>query len=397
MVNERVVAIHAEEASFLWVQRNRAIRAPNFNLRYLQKADERCEAHVDGLRVAGAPGWKAIESVLDQGAGEVFAASVPAFESDDAERIEKVLEVARASSANCNAAIAALGWMDPQLALRRAGNFMVSADPFIRRIGLAAHAIRRIDPGAALREAILDPDPQLSDRALKAASELGRVDLLSTILSRLPLPRAALTACRLGDHAGDILRILTRTASSGDPLAGDCMDMALRCLPLTEADAFRASLSQHQSLLAIGILGDPAAVPELLAAMENPELARLAGASLTLLSGLDVAYENFEGTPPPLDDEEAPSDPYATYEFPSAAKVAAWWRRRAADFSPGVRYINGYPVGDEIALRRTLALGYQPQRTAAALELALAYPDTPLFETRARAQTQIEKVGPWIS
>src|SRR4051812_27330769 len=80
MINQEVVDQHAEEAAFLWTQRDRATEAPQYALKDLAKLDERVEAHVDGLRVAADAGWATALAQLDQGRGEVFAASVLAFE-----------------------------------------------------------------------------------------------------------------------------------------------------------------------------------------------------------------------------------------------------------------------------------------------------------------------------
>ena len=53
-----IVDQHAEEAAFLWLLRNAAVGAPHYNLQDLANLDERVEAHIDGLRIAGTPGWE---------------------------------------------------------------------------------------------------------------------------------------------------------------------------------------------------------------------------------------------------------------------------------------------------------------------------------------------------
>ena len=52
-----IVEVHAEEAAILWLQRDSAVEAPNFNRMFLSRLDERLEANVDGLLVAGRAGW----------------------------------------------------------------------------------------------------------------------------------------------------------------------------------------------------------------------------------------------------------------------------------------------------------------------------------------------------
>jgi hypothetical protein len=54
-----------------------------------------------------------------------------------------------------------------------------------------------------------------------------------------------------------------------------------------------------------------------------------------------------------------------------------------------VRYLCGKPVSNEHC-EAVLKEGLQPQRLAAAVELAILRPDEPLFETRAPAFRQLE-------
>src|SRR5262245_13864640 len=84
IVSMEVVSQHAEDAAFLWFSRDRAVRAPHYYLKDLARLDERVEANIDGLRVAGSVGWDlAAEAMKREGLGELFAAAVLAFESRD--------------------------------------------------------------------------------------------------------------------------------------------------------------------------------------------------------------------------------------------------------------------------------------------------------------------------
>lgn len=77
MVINEIVSQHAEEAAFLWLLRSNAVSAPHYSLKDLAKLDGRVEAHLDGLRVAGEPGWELCKAGLgNEENGEVFAASV---------------------------------------------------------------------------------------------------------------------------------------------------------------------------------------------------------------------------------------------------------------------------------------------------------------------------------
>jgi len=53
---EDIVSQHAEEAAFLWLLRSYATRAPHYDLADLAALEERVDAHLDGLRIAGDAG-----------------------------------------------------------------------------------------------------------------------------------------------------------------------------------------------------------------------------------------------------------------------------------------------------------------------------------------------------
>lgn len=110
-----IVAQHAEDAAFLWLLRDRAADGPQVRLRDLARLDERVEAHLDGLRVAGAVGWRLAADGLDRYGepGETFAAAVLALGTGDPARLEPVLERAAAEPACRRAVVAALGWVGP--------------------------------------------------------------------------------------------------------------------------------------------------------------------------------------------------------------------------------------------------------------------------------------------
>src|SRR6266545_7759308 len=74
LVNNNVIVQHAEETAFLWTLRRRAIGEPHYALKDLAALDDRVEAHLDGLRIAGAGGWEICKAnLVNEGAGEVFA------------------------------------------------------------------------------------------------------------------------------------------------------------------------------------------------------------------------------------------------------------------------------------------------------------------------------------
>ena len=114
-VLRNIVEQHAEEAAFLWLLRDRAVDAPHYALRHLARLDERVEAHVDGLRVAGDAGFEIALAQLaaHREAGEVFAAGVLALESGDPARIDPLVELIEEVPEARRGLAGAIGWTAP--------------------------------------------------------------------------------------------------------------------------------------------------------------------------------------------------------------------------------------------------------------------------------------------
>ncbi len=130
--------------------------------------------------------------------------------------------------------------------------------------------------------------------------------------------------------------------------------------------------------------------------MKVPRLARVAGESFSLITGVHIAYDKLEGQKPegfeagPIEDpedENVAMDPDDNLAWPDPSLVKKWWEQRRGSFSKDTRYLLGQPITVD-SLRQALKTGYQRQRAAAAIELAILKPGRPLFEVRAPAWRQ---------
>ncbi len=413
MVVRNILAQHAEDAAFLWLQRDTVVRAPHYDLNDLAGHDSRLEAHIDGLRVASEFGWTlALEQAQGyQGSGELFAAAVLALEQRDEVKVDAVLAVAEANPEAERGFISALGWVG-RSALKGTGLTLLNGgSPFLRRLGIAACAVQRVDPGEALDRAVDDEDPALRARALRAAGQLGRSDLLPALLQHLDDPdglcacRAAWSAVRLGDRESALER-LTLLAITDQPLQAEAADLVLRVTAPEEARKLIATQegnpARRRTLIqAVGAGGDPHFVPWLIEQMAAPELARPAGEAFSMISGLDLADEDLEGEWPESfeagptenpEDEAVALDPDEDLPWPAPDLIETWWGENRGSFESGNRHLVGAPIVPEHCAE-VLRTGYQRQRQAAALELALMDPDTLLFETRAPGFRQKKWLG----
>jgi uncharacterized protein (TIGR02270 family) len=407
-----VVTQHAEETSFLWSSRAAAVRQADCLLADLTRFDQRLEAHLDGLRVNGDAGWQLCRSVLDEGEpAALFAAGVLAFESRNDSRVGEVLKAGTASTQCARVLVSSLGWLRHEQAFPFIQSLLSASQSSNRHIGIAASAIHRCNPGGPLRDATSDADTLLRSRALKAVGELGCADLLSKVRAGLGNPdpnvrfAAAWSAALLSLDA-DATSVLRTISESPVSHREGALTIAIRRMDFSTAKSWQASLAKKQDTLrlaiaACGAVGDPELIPWLITQMKVPALARPAGEALSMITAVHIPYDKLEGEWPegfeagPNEDpkdENVEMDPDENLPWPNPDLVQKWWEKNKGHFQSGVRYLCGKPMTIDW-LKIVLRDGFQRQRAAAALELAIRQPGTPLFNVKAPGFRQIELLG----
>lgn len=397
-----IITQHLEEVAFLWLVRESGIEAPNYSLTDLGKLDDRVDAHLDGLRIAGEGGRKVCQNALKQEeSGEVFTASVQAFESGEESAVRDVIDVGCSSLELSLGVISALGWLPFHQAISYIERFLVAESSSLRWIGIAAAALHRQDPGPALVDALSDNDLLLRARALRAVGQLGRRELLPQLRENLTNEDekcrfcAAWSATLLAEDA-EAIRVLQAVAESNSPWREEAVQMAVRRMEPSAANDWLDALAEKPELarLAVigsGVVGDVGAIPWLIKMMAAPALARVAGEAFTMLTGVDLAYEDMEsewpegfeaGPTEDPEDENVEMDADENLPWPNAELIQRWWEQHQGDYSRKQRYLLGEVIEEEW-LWNVLRNGRQRQRAAAAIELAIKNPGQPLFEVRA--------------
>lgn len=407
-----VLLVHGEEAAALSLSRNIAVEAPHYTLTDLAKLDGRLEAHLDGLRIAADDGWRICEEELSwEEAGEVFTAAVLAFETSIPARIDGVLKVVIEKPELLDGLVSAIGWLPVEVAKSHIQSFLQSSNHLLQRAGVAGIAVHRISAGDAVAQFSRANDSALRARALKAIGELGQTNLISsaqqTLTEAEPSVRFA-GAWSLAMLSGDkaALNTLQSFAEAPGPFRETAMQLLVRRLDLSAAKTWQSRLSREPasrrlSIQAAGAVGDPEAIPSLIEQMKVPMLARVAGEAFTTITGVGIAFRDLEGPKPegfeagPIEDpkdENVEMDPDDNLAWPNPALVENWWRKNSDQFQKGTRYLCGKPMTIEW-LKQVLRDGYQRQRAAAALELAIRQPGTPLFNVKAPGFRQIQLLG----
>ena len=179
MIIEDIVSQHAEEAAFLWLLRDNAVHAPHYSLADLADLEERVEAHLDGLRVAGEEGWPfCVDGLQFEEAGEVFAAAVIALDSERDDWLATVIETVSAAPDAAVGLVSALGWVPRERLKGRVIDWLRSDDPLLRRVGLCACTVQGVDCGTHLASLIEDVDPKVRAAALRHSGVIRRRDLM---------------------------------------------------------------------------------------------------------------------------------------------------------------------------------------------------------------------------
>jgi uncharacterized protein (TIGR02270 family) len=205
----------------------------------------------------------------------------------------------------------------------------------------------------------------------------------------------------LGDES--VLDVMKSFVAVPPPFRERALDAGVRRMDPRQAWAWHQELagspaSSRQAVQAAGVLGDPALVPWLLEQMAIPALARVAGESFSTLTGADLALLGLEGQRPEdfesgpsddPDDDNVDLDADDDLPWPYLERIRGWWSKNSSRFAAGTRHILGRPMSLE-HLKEVLKIGRQRQRAAAAMELSMRNPGTPLFEVRGPALRQIK-------
>lgn len=402
-----VVFQHLEDATALRSVRTVLVRAPHVKLLHLGRTDERLAAHLDGLSISGDYGAGLSQTALDiPGVGQLFVAAVLAIERRDAAQIERLLSLLDVVPDAARALSSAFGWVSPALLRGLTAPLLASESPTTRWLGVAACVQHRVDPGSALSAALKQPHAGLRTRALRAAGELGRVDLLPACLDQLQddqpalaLP-AAWSAVLLGDRdeAVNTLRIL---ALKPGPTQLEALALALFT---ADADIARSLVKQLAAqgaplrtlIKAAGWSGDAQVVPWLFKHMEDDANARLAGEAFSFITGIDLAWLDLERKPPenvpsgPSDDpndDNVALDEDESLPWPDLPKLSAWWSKNADQFPVGTRLFAGAPPTTNHCFK-VLKEHTQRRRMAAALYMSLLKPGAVLFNCAAPTRRQ---------
>lgn len=397
-----ICAQHIDEIAHLWSVWHGAQVLPHYDRSALQALELRVQSNIAGARVHGDAGWRICEELLSiADAGEIFAAAQLAFRSYDTERIRVVVDAVERDTHLKPGLISALAWLPGDIAHPWQKKFLQSKQMEHKALALEVCRLRGEDPAVYLDRLLQREDcqaePDVINVALRCVGEFKRHDLQALVEPQLARGGethfwALYAAILLGQT--DVIEQL-KTFVFGGPCQSFAIELAFRVLTHDSARAWiremvDSGVDKQWVIQAAQSLGDPQVVPWLIGLMREPDVARCAAHAFYSITGVDIAENDlYIGDPQSLEQKiareladasgEMPIDEHLPW--PDVDKIArAWSEELASRYTSGRRYFLGLPPTVAV-LKATLANGFQLQRHAAALELALTNRDMRLVNT----------------
>jgi uncharacterized protein (TIGR02270 family) len=212
------------------------------------------------------------------------------------------------------------------------------------------------------------------------------------------------SALMLGDQSS--LPGLEAYAMEPGPFQSRAIAIAFRCLHQSASWEWINKLVNQpgqtaQTIIALSVLGDPHGINWLLARMEEPIHAKIAGYAFTTITGVDLAHEGLTHSTAATDDialdenDDIDSEipvvtGYENLPFPHAQKVTQHWQKIRRGFEAGQRYFLGQRINPSL-LNHAINNGTQGQRLDAALEYALLDNDYSYANVKSAARYSEDK------
>lgn len=384
----------------LWKKRQIGIEAPYFSLTDLASLDHHLNEQLDTLRQDSARYWATLEQRFNgpqYQSSDIFPAAVLAFnESASLNWRDFLLELIGSEEQLITTLIETLSWLPLNSIKEHLLHFLATKNPLHQRIAFTICTHHRADAGDYLIAALQSDDTELRACALRAAGEIGRPDLLPSLRQHLTeqVPEwrfwAAWSAIRVGERGQATTEILGEFSLADSPLRQHALFLLPRVLDAAQWQCWRETIkdqapNSRDPIISIGAAGDPWQIPWLIEQMSNPELMRAAGEAFTLITGLDLVEHQLDRST----ESNSINDktPMRGLPWPDPDAITAWWQTHQTCFQRGIRYLLGHPIASDHCLH-VLVNGYQRQRAAAAMELALIQTGMPLFATHTLATEQ---------
>jgi uncharacterized protein (TIGR02270 family) len=327
---------HADEAAFLFRIRGLAFVSYRQSLHSLAGLEERLLAHLDGLRVAPELAWELCGDGLgsDQ-PGEAFVAGWLALH-DDSHAQAAALEGALEEPASIEGLSGALRLTRAPGVEARLERLAAKESLPTRALALDALAFRGRPVEPARTRALLESDDSVARMAGVNVAARCRQREFRTLLvdacgssDEWLVIRALQALAAIGDsNAAGLARVASKRADRAGGAAIRLLGAIGGAQEAATLTALVAGPHGRVALLALGRLGDPTGVETLIAACDDPKLARAAGHGFEVLTGARLEADRLSRPGAPPDTEALELDPDDGLPWPDPERVRGWWARR---------------------------------------------------------------------
>jgi uncharacterized protein (TIGR02270 family) len=400
---------HLDEAAFFWMQWERALLAPDFDLGETAELEHRLWAHLAGLAEGGAPvARRLLQPALGSDEPErISSAALSLMSRGGAEATAELIRTLEGSAPEQRAALQrALELTEGPACAEQVRPLLSAPEPELQVLALEVLAFRGVALGRELDALLVHEEPGVRAAALRCARllppERVRAGELRAALAA-PHPAVRLEAITLGLIHGaraawptclelaQARQLESREACVLLALGGGDEELRLLLGMLAE------TALQADVLWALGFSGRVAAAQACLELMCQPETAALAAEAFSAITGLSISGQYAAPAPaarepPPLEEDELDADleprPEDDLAAPVPEAVATWWQQACKGFDKGTRYLAGQPFSASL-LQEMLGRESMRRRHVLALELAIRSRGAHQLQTRTLARRQL--------
>jgi uncharacterized protein (TIGR02270 family) len=373
-----VLTQHLEEAAFYWLRRDAAQWSPVMNAEHVARFDQLLDAHLEGIRVAGARALPLAQAALARWLtpDEAFVATYAVVGVPDAAALAEIETLLIANAELARGAAAALLWRGPAASAALMDHWWQHSEPALRRAAIPA-AMRHpaVQRDTLLQYGLQDASALVRSRALRCIGEWGvqsyRAQLQAALADEELICRAE-AACSLAllGHGEVLADLLPEPAN----LAALPMRVLAIYSLLSPEPIFAAMLQRcmdepscRRALIwSLALRGDPGRLALLSDWLVADGDGRLLAYAISHLTGMDLDLDNLWRPAPEEEGDVATADEGLLY--PDVAAVQAWLARNQSRWTGLPRCIAGLPM-DLSSMEHLLQHGWQPQRQVAAIWL----------------------------
>lgn len=364
------ITLHAEELAYLWRRRRASLRAPDITLPDFTYLQERIEAHLQGLLVAGDELATMLDGFLhgDQ-RDEAFAAAWALLRSEQPDAARKVLEAFAAARGpvldGFADALATAPATHTAPTLQAALAHGSPAHAAAAALALGCH--RQLDARSPrLAGLLLDASPAVAAAAWRAQRALdstpGTAPLPFAEALREPSPAVRQAVLDVAIWRGEpwVLDVVRQLAAEGDEIG---LGWYAALCPADEQDAAVAlfagqPLPQRTALAAR--LGRPAAIRAVFDWMADPDpiLAAAAAEAWERMTGLSVEGER-KALPAAASADPLEHDFPAVVFLPDLAKARQHWATHGERWLAGGCWCRGFDLQSTMTSEAQHCIGLQ--------------------------------------